>query len=58
MKGVIVDVGPSLIQLPLLPEQFYKLETFNLYNFVFCYCNSFLQSFVQGLFQMVLAMLV
>jgi len=41
--------GPPLIRLPLLPEQFYQLETFNLYKFVFCYCSSVLQSFAQGL---------
>jgi len=39
-----------LIRLPLLSEQFKKLETFNLYKFVFCYCSSVLQSFAQGLF--------
>jgi len=40
-----------LIRLPLLPEQFYNLEAFNLYKFVFCYCSSVLQSFAQGLFK-------
>jgi len=39
--------GAPLIRLPLLLKQFYKLETFSLYKFVFCYRSSALQSFVQ-----------
>jgi len=48
--GPLIINGPPLIRLPLLSEQFYKLETFNLYKFVFCCCSSVLQSYAaQGL---------
>jgi len=47
--GLFLETGP-LIRLSLLSKQLYKLETFNLYKFVFCYCSSVLQSFAQGLF--------
>jgi len=40
----------------MLLKQFYKLETFSLYKFVFCYCSNVLQSFAQGFFLMVLAL--
>jgi len=36
-----------LIRLRLLSKQVYKLETFSLYKFVFCYCSRVLQSFKQ-----------
>jgi len=42
----------------LLSKQVLKFETFSLYKFGFCYCSSVLQSFAQGLYQMVLGQLL
>jgi len=46
--GSLFRNGSPLIRLPLFPKQFYKLKTFNLYKFVFCYCSSV--CFAQGFF--------
>jgi len=54
--GYPFEKWAPLIRLPLLSKQVYKLETFSLYNFVFCYFSSVFQSFAQGLFKMVLAL--
>jgi len=40
--GLFFRNGPPLIRPPLLPKQFYKLETFTLYKFFFCNCSSVL----------------